>query len=164
MRPRKPLGFGEKCVRDYSLKSIACARGVIAVLGDLADDVVDGKARKQLEEINNGFFDAAEPLDVSNYYFLVDLTDPLEVAFIERRKKFAKIGPTRVPPPSMEPPILKPKETEKRVDRLARERAVFKEEERKTNIYKKRRYDMVRLLLLLLLLLLFVLDLSLKII
>ena len=64
----------------------------------------------------------------------------------------------------MEPPILKPKETEKRVDRLARERAVFKEEERKRNIYKKRRYDMVRLLLLLLLLLLFVLDLSLKII
>ena len=74
--------------------------------------------------------------------FIIDLTDPLEVAFIERRKKFAKIGPTRVPPPSMEPPILKPKETEKRIDRLAREHAVLKEVEKKKNIYKKKRYDM----------------------
>ena len=141
-RPRKPLSFGEKCVRNFALKSVAAARTAIEVLGDLADDVVSGVAREKLESKNNGTFDIEEPLNLSLYTFVPDLTDPLEVVFMARRKNFADIGPTRVPAPALEPPILKAKETEKRTDRLAREKALDEIKQKKLSAYKKKRYDM----------------------
>merc|ERR1711865_46526 len=148
--PRKPLVFGEECVRRFALKSVAAARAAIEVIGDIADDVVEliegsediSIAKNKLMEINDGEYQFEAPLDLSIYTFIPDLTDPLEVGFIKRRKKFVKIGRTRVPPPALEPPILKDKETEKRKDRKAREKALFEISEKKKNAYKKRRYDM----------------------
>lgn len=128
--PRKPLVFGEECVRRFALKSVAAARAAIEVIGDIADDVVEliegsediSIAKNKLMDINDGEYQFEAPLDLSIYTFIPDLTDPLEVGFIKRRKKFVKIGRTRVPPPALEPPILKDKETEKRKDRIAREK------------------------------------------
>lgn len=141
VRPRKPLSFGEKTVRRFALKSVAAAKSAIEVLGDIADDVVSGVARKKLEKRQG---DAAfeRPLEMSQYTFIRDLTDPLDVQFISRRKKFMDIGATRRPAPALEPPILKPKETEKKVDREAREKVLKAEREKRQNAYKKNRYDM----------------------
>merc|ERR1711871_1698614 len=141
VRPRKPLGFGERTVRRFALKSVAAAKTAVEVLGDIADDVVTGVAREKLQERQG---DAAfeQPLDLSQYTFIPDLTDPLDVQFIPRRKKFMDIGTTRRPEPALEPPILGPKETEKKVDRDARNAVLKAKREKKMNAYKKKRYDM----------------------
>lgn len=141
-RSSKPLGFGEKCARRFALKSLAAARTAIQVLGDIADDVVAGVAREKLEKLNDGVFDIEETLDLSLYTFVPDLTDPLEVGFISRRKNFADIGATREVVPPLEPPILKSKETEKRKDRIAREKYLNMMEEKKKDAFKKKRYDL----------------------
>jgi hypothetical protein len=141
-RSSKPLGFGEKCARRFALKSLAAARTAIQVLGDIADDVVAGVAREKLEKLNDGVFDIEETLDLSLYTFVPDLTDPLEVGFISRRKNFADIGATREVVPPLEPPILKSKETEKRKDRVAREKYLNMMEEKKKDAFKKKRYDL----------------------
>merc|ERR1712216_612844 len=131
-----------KCARRFALKSLAAARTAIQVLGDIADDVVAGVAREKLEKLNDGVFDIEETLDLSIYTFVPDLTDPLEVGFISRRKNFADIGATRKVIPPLEPPILKPKETEKRKDRIAREKYLNMMEEKKKDAFKKKRYDL----------------------
>lgn len=131
-RPQRTLGFGEACIRRFALKSIHAAKAAVEMIGDLADDVVEGVARSKLETLNDGEFDINETLDLSMYTFVKDLTDPLEVGFISRRKMFAPV-PSRTLAPPLEPPILKSKETEKRKDRIARERALFLLSEEKKN-------------------------------
>jgi hypothetical protein len=141
VRPRKALAFGEKTVRRFALKSVAAAKTAVEVLGDIADDIVSGVAREKLQK-RQGDEAFVRPLELSQYTFIRDLTDPLDVQFIPRRKKFMDIGPTRLPAPALEPPILKPKETEKKLDREARERVMKAQREKRKNSYKKKRYDM----------------------